>query len=151
MSREAYHSSPIEETRGARYPKRLQPEVPTLPTVDRSPSRDFVKGNSTGIEQLLVSIFVISILTRFFVVYRKRTVVEMIFRSEHVKILHSFTVNFNVPFTICWWVRHDSLSFSAHKTVINFILFPLNWVLGSQNRRESAAGRFIYFYKRKET
>lgn len=59
MSREAYHSSPTEETRGARYPKRLQPEVPTLPTVDRSPSRDFVKGNSTGIEHFLLRFYFI--------------------------------------------------------------------------------------------
>lgn len=54
MSREAYHTLPSvtsrerSPTRGSRY-KRLQPEVPSLPTVDKSPSRDFVKqGNSAG-------------------------------------------------------------------------------------------------------
>lgn len=55
MSREAYHTTlPQSVTsrersppRGSRY-KRLQPEVPSLPTVDKSPSRDFVKGNSAG-------------------------------------------------------------------------------------------------------
>lgn len=51
MSREAYNSLPNIGTRGSpgNRARRLT-ELPTLPTVDRSPSRDFQKGSPLGKE-----------------------------------------------------------------------------------------------------